>query len=205
MAGAPRVLVALFAWALLAAPVSAQPLPVGRLEIGAHAPGFTLSGADGRPHALSDYAGRIVVLEWTSPVCPYTAMKYRSGAVQTLQRRALKAGAAWLAIDTAAPGRPGHLTPVAATARIHRLHARVSAFLFDEDGAVGRLYGAKVTPSFFVIGRDGDLAYQGDLDPEPGDVAAPARNDLKAALDALAAGRPVRLAETRPYGCAVEY
>jgi hypothetical protein len=200
-----RLAIVIAVWlgvALTTTAASAQ--PIGRLEIGQAAPDFNLGGADGGKHALADYRGRIVVLEWTSPVCPYTALKYRSGRVQAMQRRARKDGEVWLAIDTAAPGRPGHLTPAAARSRIARLHASLSAFLFDEDGAVGRLYGAKVTPSFFVIGRDGALAYQGVMDEEP-TAGAPGRNDLKAALDDLEAGRPVRLAETKAYGCAVEY
>ena len=188
---------------ILAGPTGAQPL--GHVDAGARAPAFSAAGADGRRHALTDFTGRIVVLEWTSPVCPYTAARYRNGAIQALQRKALSLGAAWLSIDTAGPGRPGYLTPAAARARLARTGARVTAFLFDEDGAIGRLYGAKVTPSFFVIGRDGKLAYQGAMDDEAAPATARPRNYVGEALDDLAASRPVRTAEAPAYGCALEY
>ena len=59
-----------------------------RVNVGAQAPLFTAKGADGKQHSLRDYAGKLVVLEWTNPVCPFTAVKYKSGAMQALQRYA---------------------------------------------------------------------------------------------------------------------
>jgi len=162
-------------------------------------------GADGRAHSLSDYAGKLVVLEWTSPVCPFTALKYDSGAMQALQRLAARRGVSWLSIDTAAPGRPGYLTPQAARTRIAKIHAKVTAFLSDPDGAIGRSYGAKATPSFFVIDAAGRLAYQGAMTARAADGAAKGPDLVEAAIDDLQAGRPVRTPETEPYGCAVEY
>jgi peroxiredoxin len=176
-----------------------------RVEIGARAPNFDLAGADGHRHRLSDYAGKTVVLEWTSPVCPYTAMKYKSGAMQALQRQAAGQGAVWISIDTAAPGRPGYLTPRAMTDRLAETHAVATAFLSDPDGKVGRAYGAKTTPSFYIIGRDGRLEYQGAMDDDPSVDDLHGRNYIRAALDDIHSGRIVKDAETRPYGCAVEY
>ncbi len=178
---------------------------VRRVEIGQRAPAFALRGADGRMHRLGDYAGKVVVLEWTSPVCPYTQMKYTSGAMQALQKQARADGDVWLSVDTAAPDRPGYLDPAAARARVRILHATVSAFLSDPKGTVGRRYGAKVTPTVFIIGPDGGLAYQGALDDGPETDDAKGRNYVRDALEDLAAHRPVRIPETRTYGCAVEY
>jgi hypothetical protein len=152
---------------------------------------------------LSDYAGRIIVLEWTSPVCPYTAAKYDSGAMQGLQQYAAAHHIVWLSIDTAAPGRAGYLSPAAARARMAKLHASVTAFLFDKDTRIARAYGAKTTPSFFLIDRHGKLAYQGSMDPE--EAAAEPRNYVRDALAALIAGTAVTTPETPQRGCAVEY
>ena len=202
----PRLLPALATVAALVCASAAQAAdPLGRVDIGAPAPAFTARGADGLDHRLGDYAGKVVVLEWTSPVCPYTAIKYRGGLMQALQRRAARRGVVWLAIDTAAPGRAGYLTPEAARARIARTGAQVTAFLADPDGRIGRAYGARTTPSLYVIGKDGRLAYQGALDRDPGRSRPGGPDHVSAALADLAVGRPVRTAETRPYGCAVEY
>lgn len=179
--------------------------PLGRVEIGAVAPDIVAFGGDGRQHRLSDYVGKIVVLEWTSPICPYTAAKYQAGMMQSLQRRTLARGAVWISVDTAAPGRAGYLSPAAAKARIAKTSARVTAFLFDPDGHIGRTYGARTTPQLYVIAKDGRLAYQGAIDDDPARKHPGGFDYVTAALNDLQAGKPVRTPETRPYGCAVEY
>ena len=47
------------------------PAYAGGPEVGAKAPDFTLTDANGETHKLSDYEGKIVVLEWTNPTCPF--------------------------------------------------------------------------------------------------------------------------------------
>jgi peroxiredoxin len=178
---------------------------LGRVEVGAQAPPFSAKGADGKQHSLRDYAGKLVVLEWTSPVCPFTAVKYKSGAMQALQRFAASRQIIWLSIDTSAPGKAGYLTAAAARARIAQTHATVTGFLFDVDGNIARSYGAKTTPSFFVVNRDGKLAYQGAMDDQVFADDAAGHEYVKSALDELAAGRRVQKTETQPQGCAIEY
>lgn len=177
----------------------------GRVEIGAQAPTFSAQGADGREHRLSDYAGKVVVLEWTSPVCPFTAIKYKNGAMQALQRYAAQRHIVWLSIDTADANKAGYLSASGARARISRTHAKVTAFLFDPTGDIGRRYGAKVTPSFFIIDNTGKLAYQGDMDDVGLGQPGTGRSYVRAALADLAAARPVAESETQPHGCAIEY
>jgi peroxiredoxin len=178
---------------------------LGRVEIGASVPDFSASGADGQTHRLAEYAGKVVVLEWTSPVCPFTAARYKSGAMQALQRYAAAHQMVWLSIDTAAANRLGYLTATAARSRVAKTHAMISAFLFDPDGHIGRLYGARVTPSFFIIDRDGRLVYQGDMDDAGPGEPGTGRNFVRSALEAIARGQRVSESETQPHGCAIEY
>ena len=178
---------------------------LGRVETGAPAPQFTARSADGGRHALSDYAGKLVVLEWTNPVCPFTAVKYKSGAMQALQRYAADHDIVWLSIDTASPDKAGYLSAAAARARISETHATVTAFLFDLDGHIARSYGAKTTPSFFIVDRDGKLAYQGAMDDQVFADQPPGAEYMKSALADLLAGHRVKNSETRPQGCAIEY
>ena len=179
--------------------------PLSHIDPGVQAPDFTAPGADGRVHRLSDYAGRIVVLEWTNPVCPYTGMKYQDGALQALQKTASAQGVTWIAIDTAAPDRPGYLTPTGMRERIARTGMHVAAFLSDPDGHIGRAYGAKTTPEIYVIGRDGRLAYEGAVDDNPAAELPGGESYVGAAIAALRSGKPVETPQTVPYGCAVEY
>lgn len=178
---------------------------LSRVNVGAPAPSFTAQGADGKRHSLHDYAGKVVVLEWTNPVCPFTAIKYKSGAMQALQRYAASRQVVWLSVDTAASDKAGYLTAAAARARIAQTHAVVTAFLFDVDGNIARSYGAKTTPSFFVVDRDGKLAYEGAMNDQVFADQDPGSEYVRSALDDLIAGRRVQKSETQPQGCAVEY
>jgi peroxiredoxin len=178
---------------------------LGRVHAGAAAPSFSAKGADGRRHDLHDYAGKLVVLEWTNPVCPFTAVKYENGTMQALQSYAASHDIVWLSIDTASPGKAGYLSAAAAQTRIAQTHAKVTAFLFDLDGNIARSYGAKTTPSFFVVDRDGKLAYQGAMDDQVFADDANGREYMKSALADLIAGHRVATSETRPQGCAIEY
>jgi hypothetical protein len=80
--------------------------------------------------------------------------------------------------------------------------------LLDPSGSLGRLYHAKTTPHMFVIGPSGDLKYMGGIDSIPtadiGDIKS-AEPYLKEAMLAVADGKPVVHAVTRPYGCSVKY
>ena len=127
------------------------------------------------------------------------------GQMQALQREAASKDVVWLSIDTAKPGKPGFLSAKQASRRIARVKARVSAFLIDNDTTLGRAYGARTTPSFFIIDRNGDLAYEGAIDDDAYANGHATRNYVREAVDALSAGKPVQVAQTRPYGCAVEY
>ena len=193
------------AWIAAGIAPSAHATGLSRVDVGAQAPLFTAKGADGKQHSLRDYAGKLVVLEWTNPVCPFTAVKYKSGAMQALQRYAASRQIVWLSIDTSAPGKAGYLTPAAARLRVAQTHAAVTAFLFDVDGNIARSYGAKTTPSFFVINRDGTLAYEGAMDDQVFADDGAGREYVKSALEDLIAGRPVQKTETQPQGCAIEY
>ena len=178
---------------------------LGRVEIGSPAPGFSALGSDGRSHALSDYAGKIVVLEWTSPVCPYTALKYQRGLMQAIQGRATKAGVVWLSINTSPSGRLGHLTVEAAKARLVATKAQATSLVLDEDTRIGQAYGVRTTPTVFVIGKDGRLVYQGAVDPDPQKTRDDGQDYVTAALRDLRSAKPVKRPLTRAYGCAVEY
>jgi peroxiredoxin len=189
--------------AMLATP--AFPQALSQVAVGAPAPDFALAGADGQTHRLSDYRGKVVVLEWTSPVCPFTAHAYKTKAMQKVQTQAAGQRAVWLSVNTSSPGRPGFLTKDQASARIKTLGAKVKAFLFDTGGVVGRLYGARATPALYVVGKDGRVVYEGAFDDDAGGTGVVRHIYVAEALAALRAGRPVTTPETRQYGCPVEY
>ena len=55
-------------------------------EVGKPAPDFSVKDVNGKTHNLSDYKGKIVVLETYNLDCPFVANHYNSGAIQELQK-----------------------------------------------------------------------------------------------------------------------
>jgi len=200
-------LVALAAGALLAVD-RATAVGAAAVKPGAPAPGFTAPDISGRMVNLGQYAGKIVILEWTNDGCPFVQKHYDSGNMQTLQRRYTQEGNIWLTIVSSAPGEEGYVTPAAAKADLARWKAAPTDYLLDPEGVVGHLYDARATPHMVVIDRSGNIAYMGAIDDTPSTHLADvqtAKNYLVAALDEIAAGKPVTVASTRAYGCSIKY
>jgi peroxiredoxin len=193
----------LFASLLLAASAAqAAPKP------GEPAPGFTLTGADGKAYSLADYKGKYVVLEWTNHDCPFVKKHYESGNMQSTQKELTGKGAIWLSIISSAPGKQGHVDAARANDLTKSRNAAPTAVLFDPKGEVGRQYEAKTTPHMYVVAPDGKLIYMGGIDSIPSsdaDDIAKAKPYVKVALAEAMAGKPVTDASTKPYGCAVKY
>jgi peroxiredoxin len=176
--------------------------------VGQPAPSFTLTDTNGARRSLSDYQGKVVVLEWFNHDCPFVRKHYGSGNMQRLQKKWTGAGVIWLSINSSAPGKQGNYPPEKANELTRAKHASPTAVLLDPDGTVGREYGAKTTPHMFVIDRKGTVVYAGGIDDKPStdqaDVAT-AHNYVDAALTETLAGKPVTVATSTPYGCSVKY
>ncbi len=194
-----------FAFAALATiSVSASAAPV----VGQAAPNFVLADSNGRVVRLSDFRGRTVVLEWNNPECPFVRKHYGSGNMQRTQAAAARDNVVWLTINSGAQGQQGHMSGAQANEFVASSSARPTAYLLDPRGVVGRGYDARTTPHMYVINGAGTLVYAGGIDDRP--TANPAdiegaRNHVLAALADLKANRPVAVASSRPYGCAVKY
>lgn len=184
------------------APASgAMPMP------GQAAPAFTLVDADGTPRSLSDFRGKVVVLEWTNEDCPYVRKHY-TGAMQALQREVAEDGVVWLSVISSAPGTQGYVTGESARMWKARTAADATHMLLDPTRQVSRLYGAKTTPDMRIIDREGRLVYVGAIDDKRTTDTADlqgATNFVRSALDDVLSGRPVRTAFAEPYGCSVKY
>ena len=72
--------------------------PTATAKPGAPAPAFSAPDINGRTIGLADYAGKIVILEWTNDGCPFVGKHYDSGNMQALQRKYTGEGDVWLTI-----------------------------------------------------------------------------------------------------------
>jgi peroxiredoxin len=186
-----------WAWTLLTLTMAAAAMAA---QLGQKAPDFTLKDQDGRDVGLAALRGKIVVLEWTNPDCPFVQRHYRAKTMTTLAERFRDRDVVWLAVNST------HDMDAERDRAWRDQQGFPYAILDDHAGTVGRAYGAKTTPNLFIIDRDGRLAYQGAIDDDAaGEKGAGARNYVAEALADLTAGKPVRLSETKPYGCSVKY
>lgn len=205
---ARRTLLGLVLLACCAVVLAAPRAATADAVVGQPAPAFTLTGTDGRPHSLAEYAGKYVVLEWLNHDCPFVRKHYGGGNMQKLQKKWTGQDVVWLSINSSAPGKQGNYPPEEANELTKDKGAAPTAVLLDPDGAVGRAYGAKTTPHMFVIDPKGVLLYAGGIDDkpstDPADVGQ-ARNHVDHALTEAVAGRPVTVATSTPYGCSVKY
>lgn len=176
--------------------------------VGQPAPGFTLLDQDGNEHSLADFKGKTVVLEWTNHDCPFVKKHYGADNMQQQQASAAGQEIVWLVVNSGAPGKQGHVDGAGARKIMQRDGFKSAAYLLDASGDTGRAYAAKTTPHMYVIDADGTLRYNGAIDSIPSADAADipkATQYVSQALGELAAGKPVSVASTQPYGCAVKY
>jgi peroxiredoxin len=173
--------------------------------IGDRAPDFKLKCLGGDDHALSDFKGKIVILEWTNPGCPVVQRHYRDGLMPAAQKAAKDKGVVWLAVNSTNPDHGNYREPAELKKTYADWQAAYTAQLMDADGTTGHAYGAKTTPHVIVIDAQGKIAYNGAIDDDTGGKNAGRINYALAAVDALLAGKPVAVATTQPYGCSVKY
>ena len=176
----------------------------GAVSVGETAPAFTLTDLQGEEHSLADLEGKVVVLEWVNPNCPFSDRHAREKTMTGLA--AEHAEVVWLGINSTSPEHSNYLE--------HAEHAEWAtesgidyAILYDPTGEVGHAYGARATPHMFIVDEQGKVAYNGAIDDDPPGSEPPAErtNYVDGGLDEHAAGKEVDPASTKPYGCSVKY
>jgi peroxiredoxin len=173
-------------------------------KVGEAAPAFTLKDLDGKAHNLSDFRGKTVVLEWFNPECPFVVKHHKTNKTfAELYENYQSKDVVFLAINSGAAGKQGN--GVELNKKMKDEWKIQYPILVDEDGKVGRAFGAKTTPHMFVIDKDGKLVYAGAIDNNRDRSKAGDKNYVKNALDAVLAGKPVEESSTQPYGCSVKY
>ena len=177
-------------------------------DLGKPAPDFAAADTTGKPVKLSDFKGKLVILEWSNHQCPYVRKHYGAGNMQKTQEAARAMGVTWITIISSAPGEQGHVNAAEANKLTTERNAKPHHVVLDPKGQIGRLYEARVTPHMFIIGTDGKLLYKGAIDSirssRQSDIAS-AKNYVIAALGEIKGGKQVADADTIAYGCTIHY
>ena len=172
--------------------------------VGETAAPFQLEDLNGKTRSLADAKGKVVVLEWVNPNCPFSNRHAREKTMSELSKK--YGSVVWLGINSTNPEHQDYLQPGEhlAWAKENGVNYPV---LYDPTGAVGHAYDAKTTPHMFVIDERGKIVYNGAIDDDPsGRKPRPERvNYVDGALTSEKGGKAVDPASTKPYGCSVKY
>ena len=190
---------------------AALPLLAQAAAVGQTAPEFSAVDTAGKSHKLSDFKGKLVVLEWTNPGCPFVVKHYSgnaAGNMQSLQKEFTGKGVVWLAINSTEASSSDYLAPAKLASWVGEKQAQPTATLMDESGKIGQLYSAKTTPHMYIISPQGVLVYAGAIDSVPSakvDDIKTATNYVRQGLNEALGGKSISMANTKAYGCSVKY
>ncbi|MEX2089251.1 MAG: redoxin domain-containing protein, partial [Bacteroidota bacterium] len=159
-------------------------------EVGKAAPAFSLTDLNGNTVSLADFKGKVVVLEWTNPNCPFVQRLYRDEIMTKVQKKYTDK-VVWLSVNSTSKSHQDYLEPSALAAKYKEWKADHDAMLMDEDGTVGKMFDAKTTPHMYIIDAKGVLVYNGGIDNDPRGNKSERVNYVDAALDELMAGKAV--------------
>ncbi len=187
---------------------------LNELHMGDTAPDFSLPGIDGKTHALAGYKdAKVLVIAFISNHCPDS--QAAEGRIKKLLEDSSARGVALVAIN---PNNPSGLRADELGYSKYndsfdemKLHAKEQGFnfpyLYDgETQRTAKAYGCLATPHVFVFDAERKLRYKGAFDDsrfaDPATVKSP---DARIAVEALLAGKPVPVEETRPHGCSTKW
>src|SRR5262245_41978629 len=187
------------------------------MDLGTQAPGFELPDGNGRLYSLDAIAGdKPVLVAFICNHCPF--VQHIALGLAQFARDYLPKGLAIVAVssnDVDSHPEDGPKEMVEFATR----HGFSFPYLYDESQAVALAYGAICTPDLFMFDARRRLVYRGQFDasrpkinrpPVPG--APPLRTDLpvtgadlRAATDALLAGRPLPQEQIASAGCSIKW
>jgi peroxiredoxin len=163
------------------------------MQVNEPAPDFELPDLHGNLYKLSEYRGRIVIVNFWSAECPHSERTDRSTMACLVQWR----GDVEMLSIAANRNEPIQMVEEAAATR------RLPSVLIDVEHIVADLYEAVTTPHAFVVDREGILRYRGAVDNVTFRQRKASRFFLEEAVEALLEGRVPELQETPAYGCTI--
>jgi peroxiredoxin len=178
--------------------------PSTMAPLGTIAPDFTLPDTTGKRQSLADFkdAPALLVM-FICNHCPF--VKHIRGGLAQFARAYQARGLAVVAISSNDAGTYPEDSPQHMVQEV-REAGYTFPYLYDETQAVARAYRAACTPDFFLFDRERRLVYRGQFDDSrPGNGLPVTGKDLRAACDAVLAGRAVESAQRPSLGCNIKW
>jgi len=172
------------------------------IGLGTPAPDFDLPGVDNRRYSLASFRDKpALVVIFSCDHCPY--VKDYETRMVAIQKEYAAKGVQLVAINS----NDDKAYPEDSFPEMVK-RAKEKGFNFpylrDESQSVVEAYGGICTPHVFAFDSKRILRYRGRID-DSRDPSKVTSHDLRNALDDLLAGRPVRVADTKPFGCSIKW
>ncbi|HLZ53480.1 MAG TPA: thioredoxin family protein [Verrucomicrobiae bacterium] len=178
--------------------------PSTMLPLGTTAPDFKLPDTNGKTVALADFKDKSALLVlFICNHCPYVK-HIRTGLAQ-LARDYSPRGVAVVAINSNDVANYPEDSPAKMKEEV-KSAGYTFPYLYDESQAVAQAYRAACTPDIYLFDRNRKLVYRGQFDDSrPGNGVPVTGKDLRAALDAILAGKPVSPNQKTSMGCNIKW
>lgn len=163
------------------------------LQLNFPAPDFELPDLDGRLHRLTDYRGKIVIVNFWSCECPHSERTDKAIMSMFVQWRDE------VVMLSIASNRSENVEALKTAAEARRL----PKVLIDAQCFVADIYDAQTTPHVYLIDRAGILRYRGSVDDMTFRKKIPTRFFLDEAVESLLEGHFPALTESSAYGCTI--
>jgi hypothetical protein len=195
-----------FAALILSTALATTLASAGPLSIGAPAPSAATkmkSALDGKSVSIAEVAGKAgTLVVFTCNHCPFARGWERR--IADLGNAYAKKGVGVILVNANDPAKYPEDGFAEMQARARTLGLQVP-YVIDETSSVARAFGASVTPEAFLFDKTGKLAYHGTIDDNHKDPAQVTKRYLADALDAVVAGKPPAVAETKGIGCGIKF
>jgi peroxiredoxin len=174
------------------------------LPLGTKAPDFRLADTSGKTVSLADFKNApALVVVFMCNHCPYVK-HIRNGLAQLARDYAPKGvavvGISSNDVDNYPADSPAKMAEEAKAA------GYIFPYLYDATQEVAKAYRAACTPDFYLFDQDQRLAYRGQLDDSrPGSNVPVSGKDLRAAIDAVLAGKPASATQKPSIGCNIKW
>ena len=178
--------------------------PSTMLPLGTKAPDFSLPNVDGSTVSLKDFKGAPALLVvFMCNHCPF--VKHVAEGLAQLARDYQARGVAVVGISSNNVATHPADSPEQMVAEAE-MRGYTFPYLYDETQDVAKAYRAACTPDFYVFDKDQKLAYRGQMDSSRPDSGIPVTgSDLRAALDAVLAGKPAPKEQKPSIGCNIKW
>ncbi|MBU6408867.1 MAG: thioredoxin family protein [Verrucomicrobia bacterium] len=177
--------------------------PSTMLPLGAAAPDFSLPDTNGKAVSRGDFKGKPLLVLFICNHCPY--VKHIRAGLAQLGRDYKGRGAGIVAINSNDVENHPDDSPAKMKEEV-KAAGYVFPYLYDETQAVAQAYRAACTPDVYLFDKDHTLVYRGQFDDSrPGNGVPVTGEDLRTALDAVLAGKPVPAAQKASVGCNIKW